>query len=102
MSLITELARKEARISDMSKGYPLDTHQRGCGYWQRFVTAVSVLTDQQADELQKVEKELRLREKELAELKQKRTFENVRHVVTGIPELPDYSREAIVKAANGR
>ena len=54
MSVITELARKQAGISDMSKGHPKNPKQRGCHFWGQYSAAVGVLTDQHADEMAKL------------------------------------------------
>lgn len=108
MSLITELARKQAGISDMSKGYPRDPRQRGCSYWQRFVASVGVLTDKDSGDLLKLSKEnaelsrqLAEKEQELSRIKFRYAGSNVREVAQQIPELAPANRTRLIEAASG-
>lgn len=108
MSLITELARKQAGISDMSKGYPRDPRQRGVAYWQQFVSAVGALSDRDNDEILKLSKENSVlgrklvdKEQELSKLRFTCAKANVREVAQNIQELAPANRTRLIEAASG-
>lgn len=108
MSLITELARKQAGISDMSSGYPKDPHQRGCKYWSQFVSAVGALSDRDNDTILKLSRDnadlsrkLAAKEEELSKFRFQCAKSNVREVASAIQELAPANRTRLIEAASG-
>ena len=60
MSSFTEKARKLAGISQMATGsYPLDSKQRGCQFWGKFVVAVDTLYEELREERDRLRDEVK-------------------------------------------
>jgi len=56
--MFTEKARKLAGISEMTPGsYPKDSHQRGCQFWAKYVTASDTLYEEIRDQRDRLREE---------------------------------------------
>ena len=68
MNAIIESARKSAGISDLSKNYPANPKQRGCGFWAAFLGSLDTSIGVKDKAASAVDKELNLALREVARL----------------------------------